>query len=154
MKSSGVLSVLVGLTAALSACAKSPDKISAAYISPLQYQNYNCDQIRSEYERISFRVMEVSGKQKDASTRDAVATGVGIVLFWPALFFLASGDHEEELARLKGEYEALERAAIEKNCDIADEMQAAQEARIKREAEERAERKRIAENSEQKPRFN
>lgn len=39
--------------------------------------------------------------------------GVGLVLFWPALFFLAGDDQKEELARLKGEYEALEKASIQ-----------------------------------------
>ncbi len=29
-------------------CASSPDKIKTAYVSPMQYKNYDCDQIASE----------------------------------------------------------------------------------------------------------
>lgn len=144
--------VFAALAVIVSGCAKNPDKISATYVSPIQYQNYTCEQIGEEYKRISVRVAEVSGMQEDARERDSVATGVGVVLFWPAVFFLAAGDHEDELARLKGEYEALERAAIEKECDIADAMREAQEARAKLEAERKAKKKEFEENRG-KPRF-
>jgi len=50
---------------------------------------------------------------------DAVATGIALVVFWPAAFFI-KGDKQSaaELGRLKGELEALERAGIQKSCDI------------------------------------
>jgi hypothetical protein len=112
----------VALCAALSvaACATAPHNISATYVSPLQYQGYDCDQIRSELVRISGRVSEVTGQQKRQADNDALAMGVGLVLFWPALFFLAGGnDKKEELGRLKGEYDALQVAANEKRCQFA-----------------------------------
>lgn len=110
---------IVGACAALSltACATSPDKISASYVSPLQYQSYDCGQIRGELVRISQRVDEVTGQQRKQASNDALAMGVGLVLFWPALFFLAGGnDKKEELGRLKGEYDALQTAAVQKQC--------------------------------------
>jgi hypothetical protein len=111
-------------------CSSSPDKISAAYVSPLQYQSYDCDQIRQELMRINSRVIEVTGQQQKTATKDAVAMGVGLVVFWPALFFLAAGeDKSAELGRLKGEYEALEKAAIEKKCSVATELQEAKRQR-------------------------
>lgn len=118
------------LTAALCAsilagCASSPDRISAAYVSPIQYSGYDCDQVRSELMRVSGRVREVAGAQKQQANSDAIAMGVGLVLFWPALFFLAGGnDRKEELSRLKGEYDALEQAAIQKSCPVAAELRA------------------------------
>jgi hypothetical protein len=51
--------------------------------------------------------------------------GVGLVVFWPALFFLAGDDQKEALARLKGEYEALQAAAIRKDCGFAEALQSA-----------------------------
>jgi len=69
--------------------------------------------------RVSARVSEVSGKQDDSATADAVSMGVGLVLFWPALFFLAAtDDQKEELGRLKGEYEALQRVSTQKKCSF------------------------------------
>ncbi|TAN39945.1 MAG: hypothetical protein EPN25_09310 [Nitrospirae bacterium] len=105
------------------ACATSSKNINAAYVSPLAYNNYTCDQLRMEYFRISNRVIEVSGRQDSAAKRDAIGMGVGLVLFWPALFLLAgSKGSPEELARLKGECDALEACAIEKNCPLAQEL--------------------------------
>jgi len=66
--------------------------------------------------------------------------GVGLVLFWPALFFLIGDDKKEELARLKGEYEALEKIAIQKDCNIADELQEA------RNEQEKSEKKKVLTN--------
>jgi hypothetical protein len=108
-----------------------PDKISASYVSPLQYSDYSCDQIKQELLRVNRRVVEVTGAQQKHADNDAVAMGVGLVLFWLALFFLAGGDKKEELGRLKGEYDALEQAAIQKDCMIASELR---EARQQREA--------------------
>ena len=115
----------------VTACATPPDKISASYVSPLQYSDYSCDQIKQELLRVNRRVVEVTGSQQKHADNDAVAMGVGLVLFWPALFFLAGGDKKDELARLKGEYDALEQAAIQKDCMIASELR---EARQQREA--------------------
>ena len=40
-----------------------------------------------------------------------------MVPFWPALFFMAAGsDKQAELSRLKGEYDAVQQAAIAKDC--------------------------------------
>ena len=100
-----------------SGCATNPDRLGASYVSPVQYNGYDCDQILAERLRVERRVTELTGKQAKASKNDKVAMGVGLVLFWPALFFLAGGDHAEELKRLKGEYEALEVVWIEKKCD-------------------------------------
>ena len=126
----------------LHACAKSSDSVTGSYVSPLQYGSYDCDQLAAEAGRLSARVAEVSGNQDDAAARDAVATTVGVVLFWPALFFLAAGDNEAELARLKGEFDAVERAAIEKKCSLADDIRRGREeaaaARAKKKAEAEA----------------
>ena len=136
MKNTAMSTTLFSLiTLGVVGCSSSPDKIGASYVSPLQYQHYKCDQIKTEILKVNSRVIEVSGAQQSKATQDAVATGVGLVLFWPALFFLATEDHENELARLKGEYEALETAAIEKKCSIAPQLEAArkerEEARMK-----------------------
>lgn len=118
MKRTFIGAALIAVTA-LSACAKKPENISASYISPLQYQKYSCSQIRQEAGRLSTRLAEVTGVQSKKAEGDAVATGVALVLFWPAAFFI-KGDKETatELARLKGEMETLEKVSIEKRCRI------------------------------------
>ncbi len=118
-----------------SGCATPPSKISARYVSPLQYQSYTCDQISEELLRVNRKIIDISGVQKKEATKDAWAMGVGLVLFWPALFFLIGTDKKEELAGLKGEYEALESAAIKKECKIAAELEGARIQREKYEEE-------------------
>lgn len=82
------------------------------------YQNLDCEQIEMELMRVSREVSAVSGRQRDERTKDQIATGVGLVVFWPALFFLAKGDEKDRLARLKGEYEALEHVSLQQKCNI------------------------------------
>ena len=107
------------LGAALSACASSSDKITAAYVSPIQYQNYSCSQLGEEAARVSARVAQLSGIQDQKASNDALITGVAIVVFWPAAFFVnGNGENASELARLKGEFEAIEKASIQKSCGI------------------------------------
>jgi hypothetical protein len=46
-------------------------------------------------------------------------TTVGVIVFWPALFFIeGDGQNAAELARLKGEYETLEKIATKKDCKL------------------------------------
>lgn len=79
--------------------------------------------------------------QDDHAGKDSAALGVGLVLFWPALFFMIGEDKKEELARLKGEYEALEQVAIQKECNIVKEIEAAEEMRKERLQKKEIERK-------------
>lgn len=110
---------------ALAGCASGADGISPTYVSPMVYQNYDCDQIREEMRRINYRVAEVTGQQDRAARNDAVTMGVGLVLFWPALFFLANdNDKSAELSRLMGEAEAVQQAGIQNNCFTAEEREA------------------------------
>lgn len=109
----------------LAGCATPPDKVSASYVSPVQYSDYSCTQIKGELRRVRRQLVQVTGAQQKEADKDAVAMGVGLVIFWPALFFLAGDDQKEELARLKGEYEALQQAAIQPECTLAPELRGA-----------------------------
>jgi hypothetical protein len=102
----------------LSACATSPDDITAQYVSPVLYRNLNCDQIAQELIGIGDRVAVLSGQQRRRASEDKWAVA-GAVILWPSLFFLMRGDKSDELSRLKGQYEALHLVAQEKNCQGA-----------------------------------
>lgn len=106
-------------------CASKSDEVGSIYVSPLSYQSLNCQQIGQEAERVSRRAAEVAGVQNSNATNDAVLTGVGLIVFWPSLFFLkGDGQTAAELGRLKGEFEALEKVSIEKNCGLQFRKQA------------------------------
>lgn len=106
-------------TLLLGACATAPDKIEAAYVSPITYENFTCEQISQEAARVSDRAAQALGVQKKKAQGDAVKVGVGLVLFWPALLFVdGDGATETEVARLKGQMETLEQVSIQKQCGI------------------------------------
>jgi outer membrane murein-binding lipoprotein Lpp len=108
---------VVSMSLVIAGCATSSKDISATYISPLQYQNYDCGQIAAESQRIQTRVVELGGRLDQAANNDKAIMGVGLVLFWPALFMVGGTKTQEaEYGRLRGEYEAVQKAAVEKRC--------------------------------------
>ena len=111
---------LIGLLVAgtvLTGCATSSKNLTSSYVSPLQYQQYSCNQLAQESSNIQARVAEIGGAVDSRATKDKWVTGAGMVLFWPALFFVGGNKAQEaEFSRLKGEYEAVQKMAVQKNC--------------------------------------
>jgi hypothetical protein len=119
--------MLVALCIGLGACASSKEDIPTQYVSPLQYSSYKCSQIEMEMQMVSRRVSELAGEVDKRASNDSAKMGVGLILLWPTLFFLdGDGPQAVEYGRLKGEFEALEKAAIQKNCKIKIERYRAQ----------------------------
>lgn len=104
----------------ITGCATQPDKLPTTYVSPNLYQNYSCDQITMEMNRASRKANELQAKLKTDADNDTAQMAVGIIIFWPALFFLEGGDGPEaaEYSRLKGEFEALEEVSVQKKCGV------------------------------------
>lgn len=111
---------LIGLFVAstvLTGCATSSKNLTSSYVSPLQYQQYSCNQLAQESSNIQARVAEIGGAVDSRATKDKWVTGAGAILFWPALFFVGGNKVQEtEFSRLKGEYEAVQKMAVQKNC--------------------------------------
>lgn len=119
-----VLCLMYGLSS--SGCAEKPENVAAAYVSPLQYERYSCRQISEEAQRISQRVSELSGVQRQKRTGDIVATTAAVIVFWPAAFVVGGDDAQTaELARLKGEFESIQKVAIQKNGGLQFQIQPA-----------------------------
>lgn len=109
----------VAAAAMVAACASKSSDITAAYISPVSYQNYTCQQLGQEAQAVSSRAAVVAGAQDQKRSNDQVATGVAIVIFWPAAFLVGGdGPTAAELSQLKGQMVAIEQASIQKKCGI------------------------------------
>ncbi len=109
--------ILVSLSVILSGCSTASKDIASNYVSPMQYQDYNCNQLTAETQRIHTRVNQLGGQLDEAASNDQLLTGVGLIIFWPALFALGGTKQQEaEYARLKGEYDAVQQTAVVKNC--------------------------------------
>lgn len=111
------IAAAVSVSIALSGCATASKDISPTYTSPMQYQSYDCEQLASESQRIQTRVVQLGGRLDTAASNDKALAGVGIVLFWPALFALGGTKQQEaDYGRLRGEYDAVQQSAVIKKC--------------------------------------
>jgi hypothetical protein len=111
------VAILTALT--LIGCASKSSEIAPSYVSPMMYQSFTCQQLAAEATRVSAAAATAAGQQDSQVTKDAVATTVGVVIFWPALL-LIGGDKQNaaQLAQLKGQMDAIEQTSIQKNCGI------------------------------------
>jgi hypothetical protein len=112
-----IVTCAVAACVSLGGCATASKDIAALYVSPMQYQSYDCDQLSSEAQRIQSRVVQLGGRLDTAASNDKAIAGVGVLLFWPALFALGGTKQQEaDYARLRGEYDAVHQSAILKKC--------------------------------------
>jgi hypothetical protein len=110
---------VAALALALGACASKSSDITPTYVSPITYQNHTCPQLAQEAQAVSARAAQVSGAQDQKRSNDQIATGVAIVVFWPAAFLVGGdGPIAAELAQLKGQMVAIEQASVMKKCGI------------------------------------
>jgi hypothetical protein len=105
--------------AVVGGCASSPKKIDAAYVSPLKYQSFTCDQLAIERTAIEHRANRLHRSLKRRATGDAAKMTAGAVIFLPTLLFLkGNGTKAAEYAQLKGDYQALRLSAEDRGCEL------------------------------------
>lgn len=82
-------------------------------------RDLDCDEIEAEVVDLDARSRRLLG-EKSGKTGKNVAVGVvGLILFWPALFFLDLSDAEKEEAQaMQDRMRHLQRIANKKDCDI------------------------------------
>ncbi|HCT72520.1 hypothetical protein ACT3N8_10810 [Psychrobacter aquimaris] len=100
-------------------CASKSTKIPITYVSPNEYASLSCVTLENEMRDISQQVAAITGQVDKEASADAWQMGVGLVLFWPVLFFLEGGDGalQSNYALLKGKYEAASTQYKRKGCD-------------------------------------
>ena len=109
----------LALSTLIGACSTASKDITAAYVSPMQYQGHDCDQLAVEAQRLQGKIGQLTGRLDEAAANDKSIMGVGMILFWPALFALGGTKGQEaEYARLKGEHDAIQQAAVARKCSV------------------------------------
>jgi hypothetical protein len=98
-------------TATLVACANRPETIHASYVSHERFMDLDCEQLVGKLASSRADLVKYSKMQDEKANGDAV--GVFLVLVPVSKL---TGDYEGEVARLKGEVEAIETAQIKKKC--------------------------------------
>ena len=113
------IAVTIGSLSILSGCAQPPGQVEASYVSPSTYEGRSCQQLLSERNEIVSSVNALTEEQSKAATTDAVATGVALLVFWPAAIALAATkDNATALSAAKGNYDAITARMTQKNCKL------------------------------------
>ena len=103
-----ILLVVLGV---LSGCATRPESISASYISHEKYMGQPCPQLTDSMADARAKLSEYSKMQDTKANVDAAT--VFLVLIPVSKL---SGDHAGDVAKFKGEVEAIETAQIKAGC--------------------------------------
>lgn len=96
----------------LASCAKSPEKIAAVEIGADAYGRYSCAQLTTEKLKISQDLENLSAKQEDAASGDAV----GVLLLGLPLSSMSGNDQEAAIAIAKGKVQAIDQQVLAKRC--------------------------------------
>lgn len=103
----------------LPACATRPENVAATHVSSSRYSERTCKSLARELDEVQDALRAQSVKLDNKATQDAVVTGVGVILFWPVLFALGNNAGlEGDVARLKGEEQAIRRQMREQDCEM------------------------------------
>jgi hypothetical protein len=106
--------VLLTLLWVLTGCATRPEKIAPSYVSDMTYRNWECDELAREQSILASKIASESDAQQKASAKDAA----GVFFLGIPVASMSGEDRAYEIARLKGELKALERATMAKNCNL------------------------------------
>jgi hypothetical protein len=95
----------------LTGCANRPESIRASYVSHEKYTHLDCEELVTQLVTARKKLTEFSDKQDTKANVDA--GGVFIALIPVSAL---TGDYEGEVARWKGEVQAIETAQIKGKC--------------------------------------
>lgn len=93
------------------ACANRPESIHASYVSHEKFVGLDCESLAKLLEGTKSELASYSRAQDSKANADAF--GVFLILLPISKL---SGDHEGEIARLKGQVEAIETAQVKNKC--------------------------------------
>lgn len=104
--------IFLALVAATAACAKKPEDIAPAYVSPTTYQTHSCSQLAAEARRVDVALAEASAAQQQARQNDTV----GVIFLGLPTASLSGSNIAPQIATLKGQKQTIEQTQITKNC--------------------------------------
>ena len=106
--------LIIALSAALVGCAATPESIAPAYVSEMSYMGYKCGMLGEEQTRLVRALSTASDAQRIARSNDIA----GVILIGLPVSSLSGSNQAAQIARLKGELEALQKTGIRKSCNL------------------------------------
>lgn len=103
--------------ALLCGCATRSVDVKPLPANAADFAAWSCEHIDDELDAVQQRAAEVAYAVDERVGNNIVALGVGVGIFWPAMLAMRpDGLEAEDLARLKGRYEALRTASKLQSC--------------------------------------
>lgn len=96
----------------IAGCAAKPEAIQPTYVSHMTYMNWTCEQLGEEQLRLVSALSTASDAQRTARGNDTA----GVILLGLPVSSLSGSNQASNIARLKGELEAVQKAMILKDC--------------------------------------
>jgi hypothetical protein len=108
------------ITCLLAGCASRAVEVKPLPARAEEFALWDCARIDDELDAVQQRAAEVAYAVDERAGNNILALGVGIGIFWPAILAMRpDGLEAQELAQLKGRYEALRQASAAKACPPA-----------------------------------
>lgn len=95
-------------------CATHPDNIAPSYVSEFSYMHYTQQQLAAEQSRVISALSRATNAQRKARSNDTL----GVIFLGLPVSSLSGSNQAGEVARLKGELEAIQKAAASKGFNI------------------------------------
>ena len=118
--------LLAAALVVLSGCASRSADVVPKRSDPAAYAAWDCERLFDETDAVQRRAADVAYDVDARAGNNVVALGLGVTVFWPALLAMRpDGVEAEQLAELKGRYEALRTASTQRPCGAPPEAMAA-----------------------------
>jgi len=112
-----------------SGCATRSGDVLPQKTDPAEFASWGCERIDEESDRVQLRAADVAYAVDARVGNNMIALGLGVMVFWPALLAMRpDGMEAQELAALKGRFEALRSAAQQRGCASPPDTMHAQRA--------------------------
>lgn len=101
----------------LAGCATRAVNVVPLPADPAEFAAWDCARLDDERDRVQQRAADTAYTVDERVGNNILALGMGLMVFWPAMLALrADGPEAADLARLKGRFEALQTAALQRKC--------------------------------------
>lgn len=109
--------LLAAALALASGCATRSGDVRAKAADPSTYAAWGCERLFEESDAVQQRAADVAYAVDSRAGNNMIALGLGVTVFWPALLAMRpDGLEAEQLAELKGRFEAMQVAARLQQC--------------------------------------
>jgi len=119
------------LTCAAAGCATRSTDVAPLPTDPARYAGWDCERLFDEADRVQWKAADVAYAVDERVGSNIVALSIGVAVFWPALVAMRpDGPEAQQLAELKGRYEALQQAASRRGCPPPPAAMSAERAEV------------------------